>query len=641
MGQYGITERRQQAERLHTMEHTTQTAGRSNRLVRKIWRIFQMAGRPILRHGVFILFMTLLAVITYGIVGEPHTKHPLFYVGQFMMDLYVLCALFNILPKRAMHVLKYSLYAVSYALCFVEAFVFRRFFLSFSPTMLHLVLETNDGEASEFIDSVLQSSQFTTTLLEYALLLTANVVIGRWGYVWYTAFAGRLRRGKPPGRFWGRAAGRAMQGFVFPVIAIALLVSNGTAWCREKWKMVDFMRIDSTTEAEKISGNVFYSPPYRVLYSLKFALVVRHDTSQLIARMQHLGNSAAVMTGTEAGSAPEDIVVIIGESYNKHHAQCYGYGAKTTPHMVEMQKRGELTLFTDAVTPWNITANAFKDMLSTHSADTPGTWTDGVLFPALFHQAGWGTAFISNQFYRSKRQNRSDFNGSFFLNDARIDSLCFDYRNTRHYRYDEGLRKEMQHVKRRQHNLYIFHLMGQHVMYGERYPQSRSRFSAHDIPRPDLKMEERSIVAAYDNATRYNDSVVWVLMENFRHRDAVVIYLADHGDEVYDGPLRMFGRNHSATPTPEIMRNEFEVPLMIWTSPRFKARHRKTVSSIVSAAGKAFATDDLPHLVLGLSGIRTSYYNPERDILSPLFRPRKRPIKGIAVYEDIMKTAKR
>lgn len=90
--------------------------------------------------------------------------------------------------------------------------------------------------------------------------------------------------------------------------------------------------------------------------------------------------------------------------------------------------------------------------------------------------------------------------------------------------------------------------------------------------------------------------------------------------------------------TPEILRNEFEVPLVIWTSPRFKAKHRETVGSIVSAAGSAFATDDLPHLVLGLSGIRTSYYKPERDILSPLYRPRKRPIKGIAIYGDIMGT---
>lgn len=122
------------------MEQTKQTAGNRNRAIRKIWRGFQMMGRPILRHGVFILFMTLLAVITYSIVGEPHTKHPLFYVGQFMMDLYVLCALFCVLPKRAMYVLKYSLYALSYALCFVEAFVFRRFFLAFSPTMLHLIL---------------------------------------------------------------------------------------------------------------------------------------------------------------------------------------------------------------------------------------------------------------------------------------------------------------------------------------------------------------------------------------------------------------------------------------------------------------------------------------------------------------------
>ena len=610
---------------------------RKNRkiIVRRLWRCFQLAGRPFLRHGVFALFMTLLMAITYNIVGEPHTKHPGFYVAQFVMDLYVLCGILCLLPKSIAYPVKYAIYALAYLLCFTEAFVYRRFFLAFSPTMLHLVLETNDGEASEFIDSVIQSAQFAQTIQTYAIILLANVVAGRWGHTWYTWLYGKLKRKRLPGTKWPRRAGRVLQGIVFPSLSLLLLTTTLGAWCKEKWKMMDFMMIENTTEAEKISGNVFYSPPYRVIYSLKFALVVRKDTERLIANMRQLAAEPRNLCAIPA-EAPADIVVIIGESYNKHHAQCYGYPLSTTPNLSAMQEKGELTVFGNAVSPWNITANAFKNMLSTHSMDEPGNWTHGVLFPALLHHEGWNTAFISNQFYPSRRQNRSDFNGSFFLNDNRLDSLCFDYRNTRHYRYDGGIVSEISRCRLQRHNMIIVHLMGQHVMYAERYPKDSCHFTADDIRRPDLNVQERSIVAAYDNATRYNDAVVARIIGKFRRRDAIVVYLADHGDEVYDGTLRMFGRNHSAQLTQEILRNEFEIPLVLWTSPEFVRKRPETVERIRAAAQLPFASDDLPHLILGIAGSKIPYYRPQRDILSPMFKARRRNIKHIAEYERIM-----
>ena len=603
----------------------------------RLWRYFQLLGRPILRHGVFILFMTLLMAVTYSIVGEPRTRHLDFYVLQFVADLYVLCGIFCLLPHRPMRVLKLAVYGMSYTLCFVEAFLYRRFYLSFSPTMLNLVLETNDGEASEFLSSVMRSPQLPPTLLLYGSLLLANIIVGLWGHSCYVRLGRWLMRQRKSGIRLRHYAGRFMQSLVFPAAALLLLATTLIPWTKEKYKMLDFLWIQESTEAEKISGNVFYSPIHRIVYSLKFALIVRHDTELLASRMEALQETAGNRPDRqEEADIPADIVLIIGESYNKHHASCYGYPLATTPRADSLKKRGELTVFDDAVTPWNVTANAFKNMLSTHSADTPGRWTDGVLFPALMKNAGWQVAFITNQFYRSRRQNRSDFNGSFFLNHPRLDSLCFDYRNHRHYRHDAALVGEMAGIKPSKHNFYIFHLMGQHVMYDERFPENQAIFAAEDVERPDLTPEERAIVAAYDNATRYNDAVVMSIIRKFRKRDAIVVYLADHGDEVYDGSVGMFGRNHSASLTPEILRHEYEIPLMIWTSRTFRRRHPSTVERIREARHRPFASDDLPHLVLGLAQVATPFYTPERDLLSPYFLPRKRTIKGTAFYEDIM-----
>lgn len=624
----------------------------------RLWRYFQLLGRPLLRHGVFMLFMVILMWITYTIVGEPHTKHLDFYVQQFFFDLYAFCGLLCVMERFgrrrrewrvAAEVIKYAFYTISYVVCFIEAFIYMRFYLAFSPTMLNLVMETNGGESTEFIRSCLQSPKFMEAVRIYIAILGGNVFCGLFGHRLYRWTTRRLLRGR--GKMiladdttrllvWCKhRVARFLQALLFPLAATLLLLTTIVPWVGEKWKMIDYMLIEETTEAEKITGNVFYSPFLRIVYSYKFVKVVQKDTERLIHRMED-----ATLLGTALPDSMKrvqrdlpNIVLVIGESYNKHHASCYGYSLPTTPYADRMTGTGDLVVFDDAVTPWNITSNAFKSFLSTHSTDQSGTWTDGVLFPSIFHRAGYKVAFITNQFYKSNRQNRSDFNGSFFLNDPRLDSLCFDYRNTRHYRHDGNLLQELKRYKEAEHNLYIVHFMGQHVLYKERCPESERHFTTADYDRPELTEDEVQIVADYDNATRYNDKVFGQLTTLFRKKDAIVIYLADHGDEVYDDGIGMFGRNHTATLTPQVLRSEFEVPMMVWMSRRFRRLHPDVARRVKEAAHRPFSTDDLPHLLLGLTNIATPYYNTQRDLLSPTFNPsRKRPIKDSANYDDII-----
>lgn len=612
----------------------------------RLWRYFQWLGRPLLRHGVFLTFMVILMWTTYSIVGEPRTKHLDFYVQQFFLDLYVVCGVLCVLERMGRrhrawryvgYGLKYGFYTISYIVCFMEAFLYMRFYLAFSPTMLNLAMETNGGESREFLVSCLQSPKFLEALKIYGGILAANIVCGLWGHRCYAALCHwLLQRGAGSKlRHW---AGRCLRSLLFPLAAATLLATTFVPWMGEKWKMLDYMTISETTEAEKITGNVFYSPFLRIVYSVKFLDVVRKDTDKLVRPLPPL----TTKEGESVREGVPTIVLVIGESYNKHHASCYGYGLPTTPNADRLAQRGTLTVFSDAVTPWNVTSNAFKAFLSTHSTDQRGSWTDGVLFPALFRQAGYGVGFVTNQFYKSKRQNRSDFNGSFFLNDPRLDSLCFDYRNSRHYKHDGPLLQELPRcrtaLKDKDKALYIIHLMGQHVLYKERCPEKERLFTAADYDRPDLSEEERQIIADYDNATHYNDRVFADILEHFKHDDAVVIYMADHGDEVFDGTIGMFGRNHSADLSPAVLRGEFEVPLLMWTTKKFRRQHPDVQQRIREAADRPFATDDLPHLLLGLAAIATPYYDARRDLLSPTFNAgRKRPIKDLRNYDDIIK----
>ena len=67
-------------------------------------------------------------------------------------------------------------------------------------------------------------------------------------------------------------------------------------------------------------------------------------------------------------------------------------------------------------------------------------------------------------------------------------------------------------------------------------------------------------MAHYDNATRWNDEVINRILRNFANEDAVVVYFSDHGEEVYDGSLPLYGRIHDEQPSAEVIRHEYEIP---------------------------------------------------------------------------------
>lgn len=190
----------------------------------------------------------------------------------------------------------------------------------------------------------------------------------------------------------------------------------------------------------------------------------------------------------------------------------------------------------------------------------------------------------------------------------------------------------------KQHHLTVYHLMGQHVDYGERYPDEERycHFSYKDIRRPDLSTDKRQTIADYANATRYNDEIIDRLCCHYADEDAILVYLSDHGDEVYDYRNHV-GRSHSHDITPCMAKTQFEIPLMIWCSNKYRQNHPETVKRIAQAVNKAFMSDDLPHVLYDLAGIETPTYHRERSILQADYTLTARPLLSDPelIYERI------
>jgi heptose-I-phosphate ethanolaminephosphotransferase len=264
------------------------------------------------------------------------------------------------------------------------------------------------------------------------------------------------------------------------------------------------------------------------------------------------------------------------------------------------------------------------------------------MFPQLFRRAGYHVTFLTNQFLPKVGEEVYDFSGGFFLNHPVLSDSLFDTRNRQLYRYDDGLLRAYDKMAREhkyEHQLTIFHLMGQHVDYRGRFPQrTRRKFSPEDYNRQDLTAERQQINADYDNATLYNDSIVDEIIRRFEHDNAIVIYVPDHGEMMFDhegsGEYgESFGRTMDVT-TDSQVRQQFEIPFWIWMSAAYRNTHPDSYQQVREARDKPFMTDNLDMLLLGLAGISCPDYRPDDDLLNPSYNPSQpRMLMGTLLYK--------
>lgn len=305
------------------------------------------------------------------------------------------------------------------------------------------------------------------------------------------------------------------------------------------------------------------------------------------------------------------IVLVIGESANKYHSSLYGYKLPTTPAQQRRADKGELTVFTNAVSRWNITSSFFQSFFAQVSPQ-------GIAyFPILFRRGGYKVRFFSNQFPDGEVSALSQSEASrFFLLDHELSDSLFDYRNKARRPHDwEFIAEEFSLPGKDIPTLDIIHLMGQHFTYDKRYPHNEMAFVSFLPAYKNIAPRNRAVAAHYDNATRYNDKVLETILKLYESRDAVVIYVPDHGEEVFDdGDFqgRVFGEM-----TETNRKYQIEVPMWIWCSPQYRRNHPELVKQFKAIKDKPLITDDIPQMLLDLAGIASPWRDNHHNPLNP------------------------
>lgn len=319
------------------------------------------------------------------------------------------------------------------------------------------------------------------------------------------------------------------------------------------------------------------------------------------------------------------LIIVLGEALNREHMSIYGYYNDTTPLLRKRAQAGELTAFSDVISADSTTTAVMENLFNFSRKGEGKRWFEYNNLFEILRACGYKTVWLSNQ-----------ESGGAWGNIGKIYADACDYSKFLGVRpaeeakkisptyYDGDLLPELR--KNLQANgfegVYVLHLMGEHGMYNFRYPKEYNKFTAKD--EKSVSEFGREMRAAYDNAVLYNDYVVDEIIKSVENKNAIVIFMPDHGEEVYDN--REFAGHMIASATTHYM---VEIPMLVWMSGEFRQEHQKLAARIDKAKDRPFMTDDIIHVILDIMSVTTHEYDPARSVINEQYNAeRKRCIGG-------------
>lgn len=564
----------------------------------------------------FFLFLFLFGSVC--IIAEPWDGSRALGLMELPFDLYVLCALMMLIPKKVRRGVKVVLSALLYLIGLIDVWCYHELHMPITASLLQLVLQTNRQESLEAVGAYWNHAVMFSPFGLLLLIAAAHAVVSLFGMMSKGGWVDKILS-----PLWGKQGNIVLA----TVLCASFIVSLPD---KERFLTGDILRLSPEEIEQK---ELFYDVNLR---ANQFLPVYRlcHAAWQIRSFGRELERLPVVAAQTRVDSCTftsPTIVLIIGESYNRHHSQLYGYDKATTPCQAERARKGEMTVFTDVVSAWNLTHLSFQDMFSLKTQDAGGEWYDYPLFTTMFRQAGYEVAFLSNQYVLSLEGRTSDFIEDLFVNEPRMSNYQFSRRNASTHKLDGGLLEDYDSLAVKgdlqSPQLVIFHFLGLHAAFGERYPADQAVFTTSDYRRNDLTADDLQVLADYDNAMRYNDTVIEGILGRMEQDNAIVVCLADHGERIFDYGTTTYGR--SMAMTHECISQMYEIPFWIWCSETYREKHPGICQQVETSKDRPWTTAHLGHLMLYLGGISShDYYRDGANVLSPQFEPKERMIGG-------------
>jgi heptose-I-phosphate ethanolaminephosphotransferase len=347
------------------------------------------------------------------------------------------------------------------------------------------------------------------------------------------------------------------------------------------------------------------------------------DIAQEISQRKALVANSTVAVALDQAARPQTYVVIIGESLTRQHMGLYGYSRDTTPRLAAMGK--ELVVFQDVISAYVQTHPSLKGALM--PTVRAGSGKDAALSMVdVANKAGFKTWWISNQ--QPQRQTISAIA-------AMADEEKFisnDFHGVVVRRYDGFLLPYIAAALRdpAPRKAVFVHLMGSHLQYDNRFPESFRHFTSDDVRgyRPKLSARQIRYINSYDNSVRYTDDVVASILELLKGvarqqpQAAAALFFSDHGEEVFESKDFLGHGPDGVTPA------MLEIPFIAWLSPEYRLLRPQRTRNLERHARAPYKLDAAFDTAMDLMGIKTPLLDDAQSLASAAFRPRTRVVYG-------------
>lgn len=521
----------------------------------------------------------LLSIIGWFLI--PFTKDYLKeIIAFFLMSLILLGLAIPVTKTSFQKYFVYSSFLLLSCLSFLKLSFYYHYGVKLSASALFVIFETNATETSDFIANYFDSNVIVLSLIFLLPFL----------YLGYAIF---FRKGHRLDQIFRDLTSASM----LTKISIILIVSVSVFIIHKKFKEENII-IKSIRSYDE--------------YVMTKKLLKDNLAQKLSPNLEVTSFSAT----------PQTYVVIIGESTSNWHMGLYGYARNTNPLLSEI--REELIVFDSVIAPNVHTILSLEKTLTLSDFERPNKKENGSVVQ-LANAAGFTTYWLSNQ----KPVGMHETVSTIIANAA--DHTYYlatdDYRATI---YDENLLPALTEVlgAPNEKKMIFLHLIGTHIKYSDRYPE---KFNVYTRTKPKNSFTDKKgmrRVNTYDNAIRYNDSIIREIIEMVRATDtkSYVSYFSDHGDEVYD-TMELAGHNeyHATRPM-------YEVPFLVWVSEKYQRDLSGSFNSNLLET-RRYNLEDYIHSFAELSEIKFTQWDSTKSIFNSGFQPKIRWIKEGEDYD--------
>lgn len=508
----------------------------------------------------------------------------------------------SLLPRRVLSCVRWGVFVLFSLLYWYEATILHQSNLLHGYTTLQSAGGTNPQEAIEYLSSIDIRSLYPSVVV-YLLILCGVFLCRRIGIS-----LGRVAR----------------SGILCIYLCIWLAVG---VLCF--FQIKHYTRVVSEAQVILTASSPIERLVWNTYGYMREAEAVAHSLEKLSS--VEIG-SIEIDEANRLLPADANLVVIVGESLGRRYMHCYGYPLDNTPHLDSLIFTGDMVRYTDAVSPACWTIGSLTRTLSLYDNDRVGDWTDyptlmsvlGQLYPQvewMSAQESYGS-YVQPLILLANTSSRTRYTSAFSNDDS--------YR--RAY-YDEELLPLIPSLDELAQGraCHFYHLMGSHQRYDLRCPAEWSKFVADSIPRDDLSLRERGIIAHYMNSVYYNDYVVSEIIRRYAHTSSMVVYFSDHGEVLYDDPSNPTYASHSLT------TGTAEIPLLVYVSPELQRKAPKLYERVKASADYPIMMDTFADALLGILGVKSKYTNPSANFWSDDYDPnRVRIVHGTAPGETLV-----